>query len=79
MKRFALVSAAAALALLSGPAIANHHEGGGAAHSIATALDDPLRPEADTARDQLRKPGEVIAFAGVEPGMTVIDYAPGGG
>jgi predicted methyltransferase len=79
MKRFALVSAAAALALLSGPAIANHHEGGGAAHAIATALADPLRPETDTARDPLRKPGEIIAFAGVEPGMTVIEYAPGGG
>src|SRR5690606_37704379 len=24
-------------------------------------------------------PAEIIAFAGVEPGMTVIEYAPGGG
>lgn len=50
-----------------------------AADAIATALADPLRPDADTVRDALRKPGEIVAFAGVEPGMTVIEYAPGGG
>jgi predicted methyltransferase len=78
MTRFLLASAAA-LALLSSPAVADHHEGGGAADAVHTALADPLRPEADTARDAVRKPGEIIAFAGVEPGMTVIEYAPGGG
>lgn len=49
------------------------------ADAIAVALADPLRPEADKARDGDRKPGEIMAFAGVGPGMTVIEYSPGGG
>ena len=48
-------------------------------HAMQMALADPLRPEADTARDEARKPAQIMAFAGVEPGMTVIEYAPGGG
>ena len=78
--KHAVLAAAAALALVapaglvSPPAQAQQ-----AAGPIATALADPLRPEADAARDALRKPGEIISFAGVEPGMTVIEYAPGGG
>ncbi len=31
------------------------------------------RSDADKARDAARKPAEVIAFAGVKPGMTVVD------
>jgi predicted methyltransferase len=78
MKHALLAAAALALvpvaSLSSTPALAEE-----AADAIAVALADPLRPEADTARDGHRKPGEIIAFAGVEPGMTVIEYSPGGG
>lgn len=47
--------------------------------AVAAAIADSSRPDADKARDAMRKPGEVIAFAGVKPGMTVAEMAPGGG
>lgn len=46
---------------------------------IAAAVADPSRPEADTRRDADRKPAEMLAFAGVKPGMKVADFIPGGG
>jgi predicted methyltransferase len=46
---------------------------------IAKAVADPSRPAADSARDAARHPGEILAFAGVKPGDTVVDYAMGGG
>jgi len=42
-------------------------------------LADPIRPEADRVRDADRKPAELVAFAGVEPGDKVAELAPGGG
>lgn len=45
----------------------------------ASALADPARPEADRARDAARMPAEVLAFAGIRPGMAVGDYVMGGG
>jgi predicted methyltransferase len=47
--------------------------------SIAAAVASPDRPAADTARDKLRHPAELIAFAGLKPGDQVIDFIPGGG
>jgi predicted methyltransferase len=46
---------------------------------VAAAVTDSGRPAADTARDPDRKPSETLAFAGVRPGMTVVDLIPGGG
>jgi predicted methyltransferase len=46
---------------------------------IARSVANPNRPAADTARDAARKPGEVLAFAGVKPGMQVLELIPGGG
>jgi predicted methyltransferase len=46
---------------------------------IAAALADPARPAADKARDANRHAGEIIAFAGIRPGMKVADYMLGGG
>lgn len=43
------------------------------------AVADPSRPAADRARDADRKPAAMLAFAGVKPGMTVVDIMPGGG
>jgi predicted methyltransferase len=40
---------------------------------------NPARPQADTARDADRKPAVVLAFAGVRPGMKVLEVIPGGG
>jgi len=47
--------------------------------SIIAAVADPSRPADDRARDVARKPAEVLAFAGVKPGDTVVDFIPGGG
>ncbi|HWK41988.1 MAG TPA: methyltransferase [Croceibacterium sp.] len=46
---------------------------------IVAAVADGARPAADTARDALRKPAEIVAFAGVRPGDKVAEIAPGGG
>jgi predicted methyltransferase len=46
---------------------------------IANAVSNPDRPDADRARDAARKPAEVIAFAGLKPGATVVDFIPGNG
>ena len=47
--------------------------------NITAALASPDRPAADTARDGVRKPGDVIAFSGMKPGWLVADYIPGTG
>lgn len=64
----------AALALATVPAIAQT-----VSAAIKAAVADPGRPEADTKRDAERKPAEVIAFAGVRPGMKVAELFPAGG
>jgi predicted methyltransferase len=46
---------------------------------ITAAVADASRPAADTARDADRKPADVLAFAGVKPGMVVGELMPGGG
>jgi predicted methyltransferase len=53
---------------------------GDASRSIyADAVRHSARTEADRARDAGRKPDEVLAFFGIEPGMTVLDMFSGGG
>ena len=47
--------------------------------AVSAALADKGRPEADTKRDADRKPGQIVAFAGIKPGMTVEELFPGGG
>lgn len=46
---------------------------------MQTALADPSRPEADRARDAQRKPDQIVAFWGIESGMTVLDLFAAGG
>jgi predicted methyltransferase len=43
------------------------------------AVADKSRPEADVKRDADRKPADMLAFAGVKPGMKVADLVPGSG
>jgi predicted methyltransferase len=45
----------------------------------AEALAHPDRRPADHNDDARRKPAEVLAFFGIEPGMTVLDMFSGGG
>ncbi len=68
--------AAAALALaLAAPAIAQT----AVPTAITAALAAPGRADADKARDATRKPGELLAFAGVKPRDKVADFMMGGG
>ena len=46
---------------------------------MKAAVADSSRPAADTARDENRKPAEMLAFAGIGPGKVVVDMLPGGG
>lgn len=46
---------------------------------IAAALTHASRPEADIARDDLRRPADILAFAQVRPGQAIADIGPGGG
>jgi len=50
-----------------------------AADDLESRLADASRAEADRARDAGRKPAEVLAFLGIEPGMSVLDLMAGGG
>ncbi|HEX3918395.1 MAG TPA: methyltransferase [Caulobacteraceae bacterium] len=46
---------------------------------VTAAVADSTRPAADTARDAERLPADMLTFAGVKPGQTVVDFMPGGG
>ncbi|MEE8079339.1 MAG: hypothetical protein V3T18_10110 [Pseudomonadales bacterium] len=46
---------------------------------LQAALADPSRPEADRARDAQRKPDQIVAFWGIDSGMTVLDLFAAGG
>jgi predicted methyltransferase len=50
------------------------------AHStVAAAVADSARPDADKQRDADRKPAETVKFAGIKPGDHVAELIPGGG
>lgn len=46
---------------------------------FAATVANSARPAEDVARDADRKPGALMAFAGVKPGMKIAELAPGGG
>ncbi len=46
---------------------------------VTAAVANPARPAADTARDPLRKPIDMMVFAQVKPGDHVLELIPGGG
>jgi predicted methyltransferase len=75
-----LALACAAAILISSFALAGEAKAPPAVPAyVSAALADKARPEADVKLDEARKPGELIAFAGLKPGMKVIDFIPGGG
>jgi predicted methyltransferase len=74
MKNYLLGTALAGLVLVSAPAFAQAPSA-----AITAAVADAGRTEADKAADDLRKPAETIAFAGVKPGDKVAELNPGGG
>jgi predicted methyltransferase len=46
---------------------------------LSSAIGNPARPDADRKVDAARKPGELLAFAGLKPGDKVLELVPGGG
>lgn len=75
--RSILISFAVAVTL-SGCAMASTSRPA-ATPNYAAALADPARPAADRERDAVRRPAELLAFAGITPGMKVGDFVMGGG
>ncbi len=75
MRMSVLAVFGAATIAMAVPAIANLHQ---SVEMMETALADDRRA-GDRARDQYRNPAETLAFFGVMPGMTVVDYMPTGG
>ena len=72
----AALAASTAMVSVAAPAVADDHA------KAAPALADVLaheRRDGDRARDQYRNPEATLAFFGVEPTMTVAEFAPGGG
>lgn len=73
----ALFTASVSLGAIATPAAADDHSEA-AAPTLADVLAHERRDD-DRARDQYRNPAETLAFFGVEPGMTVAEFSPGGG
>jgi predicted methyltransferase len=67
------LTAAMSVAVIAGVAYAKPD-----ANQMA-AVADAGRPAADKARDEERKPAEMLEFAGIKRGQTVVDLIPGGG
>ncbi|QGP78914.1 class I SAM-dependent methyltransferase [Sphingobium sp. CAP-1] len=81
MNRLALL--AALVALPAGAAIAQHahHQAASpvADDPIAAAIAAPSRTPKNVARDKYRHPAETLAFFGMTPSATVVEYSPSGG
>ncbi|HEY2178728.1 MAG TPA: methyltransferase [Caulobacteraceae bacterium] len=67
----------AVLAVAGG--FASAFSAGAAPANVAAAVSDPGRTQDDRDRDTSRKPEEMLSFAGVKPGQTVVDLLPGSG
>jgi predicted methyltransferase len=74
--RFNLLAAAAALLIACG---APAHSADTITPAIRAAVADAHRPQAEKDLDAERHPAEMMAFAGVKPGDTVIEFIPGRG
>ena len=70
----ALACSALALGLAANAAAASMD-----ADALAARLGAESRSAEDRARDEGRKPAQVVAFLGIEPGMTVVDLVAAGG
>jgi len=83
--------AAAAVAVLLGSCASDPWSGRGDREATRTyqamaladvqraAIVDPLRPAEEVARDPLRRPDRILAFAQVAPGQKIADIRPGAG
>jgi len=83
MKQFSILLLTALFASACGqeqPTASNSTTENAAAMTVyEAALANDSRSAADQERDANRKPGEVLSFFGIEPGMDVLDMFSGGG
>jgi predicted methyltransferase len=77
-KTLLAVSIAAAALAVAAQAQTNVHEPKPSA-AVTAAVADAGRPAADKARDDNRKPAEVVAVSGLKPGQSVVELGSGGG
>lgn len=73
-----------ALVICAGAALAPFYSTAAATSSAASAVirqavESEGRLAEDRTRDPGRKPGEVLSFFGIAPGMTVMEFGAGGG
>jgi predicted methyltransferase len=73
-----LLACLAPLPLAAVPAAMAQTEAAQADPALEPILAHPRRAD-DRDRDEFRHPAETLAFMQVRPGMTVVDYTPGGG
>jgi len=81
MKKLLMASAALAMFGAAVPAAADQRAKDGAATAdtgLQAVLSHKRRAD-DTARDVYRHPAETLAFFGVKPEQTIVEYGPGGG
>jgi predicted methyltransferase len=71
--------AVAMVSLLAACAMPGAQQAAPSAEAYRALLDDPVRTERDHGMDQGRHPVELLQFAGVRPGMRVLDVATGAG
>ena len=74
MLQFAILTSLGAAIFATGAAVAAQSN-----VDDARFLADPIRPPEDIARDADRKPGQLLAIAGVHFGEKIAELAPGGG
>src|SRR6185312_3831817 len=77
-KTLLAVSIAAGALAFAAQAQTNVHEPKPSA-AVTAAVADTGRPAADKARDENRKPAEVVAVSGLKPGQTVVELGSGAG
>ena len=75
MKRILILTAGIAVALGATSAIAAHTTPA----YVTAAINDSARPDDDKKLDEERLPADMLAFAGIRPGMKVMDLMPGKG
>ncbi len=73
MKSTILIAGLLGASLLAGTALA------AVPAYIEKAVSDSARPADDVKRDEGRLPAQLVEFAGIKPGMTVVDMLPGNG
>jgi len=79
MRRSLILAVSAAALLISGVAGAASAQMQMSPSAYAGAMADPVRTDADKARDEARHTAETLAFAEVMPGQTIGDMIIGGG